>query len=184
MTAANKIYSSISEVTAFTRHLLDGQSVFNSTTRPTAAEVQGFLRRASATLNVALEGVGVDTPITQEDARLLCDDWVTQQGAKWVELTQRGVGFNEEEGSRLAAFNPGRDASKFAKDNRLGMLRLGATASAALSQGLQFTGSGTQADRTDRDDSDLEQPLFERHQFEGYDGGDAHSGLYGSAEDD
>jgi len=56
-------FSSTSEVKAFTRHLLDGQSAFNSTTRPTATELEKFIDRASGVLNVAIARAGF-TPST------------------------------------------------------------------------------------------------------------------------
>jgi hypothetical protein len=46
-------YSSTGEVKAFTRHLLNGQSNFNSTTRPTVTELEKFIDRASGVLNLA-----------------------------------------------------------------------------------------------------------------------------------
>ena len=46
MTLRLDSYASVAEVTAFTRHLLDGQSAFNSTTRPTVTELEKFIDRA------------------------------------------------------------------------------------------------------------------------------------------
>ena len=159
-------YSSIGEVLAFTRHLLDGQSTFNSTTRPTASEIQKFIDRASGVLNSALASSGLDVPVTQPDAALACDDWVTARSAEYVELTQRGVGYNGGEGSRTAAFRGlYKMASEFAADQRLGFIRLGVTAGQHLSQGLQFTGLDAAHVRTDPANADLAQPAFRRGLF-------------------
>lgn len=161
------MYSSPTKVLAFTRHLLDGQSAFNSTTRPTGSEVQDFLSRASAILNVALAGEGITTPVTQDDALLACEDWATQQATRFVELTQRGAGYSDQEGSRTAAFpSPYKSAQDFAKANRLAFINLGVGVTTAMSHGLQFTALKPQADRADRTDSGMEQPLFERHMFD------------------
>src|SRR5512145_2945202 len=99
-------YSSTSEVKAFTRHLLDGQSAFNSTTRPTGTELEKFIDRASGVLNLALGGGGFapSSVIANSTAKLACDDWVTSRAAEYVELTQRGTGYSDAEGSRTAAF--------------------------------------------------------------------------------
>lgn len=160
-------YSSTGEVRAYTRHLLDGQSTFNSTTRPTLTDVEKFIDRASGTLNTALRGVGLAVPIANSTAKLACDDWVTTRAAEYVELTQRGVGYSDGEGSRTAAFRGlYSDAVTFAKQMKTGFEDLGVTVLNKASAGLQFTGLTTQADRTDPTDSSLEQPMFGRHMFD------------------
>lgn len=171
--AGTSVYSSAAEVTAFTRHLLGGQSAFNSTTRPTGTELTKFLDRAGAALNVALEGKGISTPITNTTAKLLCDDWVTMQAAMYVEMTQRGMGFGSEEGTRISYFKGlYTRANEFAKENALGFSRMGVTVQNKVSEGLQFTGLTAQDDRADPDDETLEQPLFRRHQFDDPTAGD------------
>lgn len=167
MTTRADSYSSTGEVRAYTRHLLAGQSTFNSTTLPTLTEVEKFIDRASGTLNFALAGVGFATPISNSTAKLSCDDWVTARAAEYVELTQRGVGFSDAEGSRTTVFHSlSRSATEFAKDARLGFINLGVTVSAAMSRGLKFTAQDAQADRADPTDSTLEQPVFKRHLFD------------------
>lgn len=160
-------YSSLAEVTAFTRHLLDGQSSFNTTTRPTQTEAQKFIDRSSGVLNMALAGVGLTIPIVQVDARMACDDFVTMYSAGYVELTQRGAGANEGENARYNTFFRGiyKSAAEFAMANRLGFINLGVGVTVGKSRGLSFTGQTVQADRVDRTDTALEQPLFQRHQF-------------------
>lgn len=160
-------YSNVSNVLAFTRHLLDGQSTFNSTTRPTATEVQSFIARASAHLDVALAAAGFSIPVTTATVRILLDDWVTNKAAQYVELTQRGAGYNETEGARTATFGAlAGDANKFVADHRLGFVRLGASVAYAKADGLQFTAIDVQEDRADPDDDTLEQPKFTRGLFD------------------
>ncbi len=160
-------YASVAEVTAFTRHLLHGQSAFNSTTRPTATELETFIDRASGVLNVAMASQGLTTPVTNTTAKLLCADWVTAQASMYTEMTQRGVGFNSGEGSRTSYFKGLHErANEFARENVLGFVRLGVTQATKKSAGLAFTGETVQEDRTDQDDSSLEQPLFRRKQFD------------------
>lgn len=160
-------YGSTTEVKAFTRYLLDGQSAFNSTTTPTATEVEKFIDRASGILNLALRKRGFAVPITNSTAKLSCDDWVVDKAVQYVELTQRGAGFSAEEGTRVGGFAAmQKDAAEFAMGNELGFKRLGVTVSEASSQALTFTGLTVQKDRTDPDDNTLEQPVFRRRQFE------------------
>ena len=162
-------YSSTTEVKAFTRHLLDGQTGFNSTTRPTSTELEKFIDRASGVLNVALsqKGFRPSSVYANSTAKLSCDDWVTARSAEYVELTQRGTGFSDSEGSRTSAFrNLVKGANEFVDLNSLGIIRLGVTPTYRASDGLAFTGLDVQADRADPDDSTLEQPKFTRGQWD------------------
>ena len=106
------------------------------------------------------------TPITNTTAKLSCDDWVTEQAARYVELTQRGAGFSGDENSRPGGFQGlHKKAKEFAKNNTLGFKYLGAGVSHKMSDGLAFTGLDAQSERTDDDDSTLAQPLFKRGLF-------------------
>lgn len=162
-------YSSTSEVKAFTRHLLDGQSTFNSTTRPTLTELEKFIDRASGVLNLAI-GVAGFAPaaiLANSTTKLACDDWTTSRAAEYVELTRRGVGYSDAEGSRTAAFrNLTQSANDFVMANSLGFVRLGVTQTYKMSDGLAFTGATVQDQRTDPDDTTLEQPFALRRQWD------------------
>ena len=169
-------YSDSTSVLAFTRHLIDGQTTFNSTTRPTMTEVQAFINRCSGVLDVAMAGVGLVTPITNTTAKLACDDWTTSRAAEYVELTQRGTGYSDGEGSRTAAFrNLQKSANEFASMNRQGFVRLGVSASYGKADGLQFTGLSVPAERADRSDTGLVQPQFRRGLFDAPDTADEDS---------
>lgn len=161
-------YSSTAEVKAFTRHLLDGQTAFNSTTRPRATELEKFIDKASGVLNVALSVHGF-TPsaiYTNSTAKLSCDDWVTNYAVRYVELTQRGLGYSEGEGSRSAAFKMDKAAKDFVMINSLGFVNLGVSQGVKKSDGLILTGLTAQKDRTDPDDTSKEQPFVSRRQFD------------------
>jgi hypothetical protein len=167
MTIRGDSYSTTSEVKAMTRHLLDGQSAFNSTTRPTGTEVEKFIDRASGALNVALSKAGLSTPVTNTTAKLLCDDWVTAKAVELVELTQRGVGFSGEAGSRTGAFKGlHAQAEEFAGANALGFKRLGAGVAHPTHEGLAFTGMAAHSDRADPEDPSKAQPAFRRGLFD------------------
>ena len=162
-------FGSVAEVAAVAAHLLDGQSTFNTITRPTGAQVETFLNRVSGSLNLALWKVGLNPSniYANSTAKLACDDWVVAEAAVWVELTQRGSGYSEEEGSRTAGFRKVHDrAETFARNHTLAWKRMGITVSDPSSQGLTFTGLTAQADRTDPDDTSLEQPRFVKGKFD------------------
>ncbi len=163
------IFSSTAEVVAFTRHLLDGQSTFNTTTRPTGTEVTKFIDRAGGVLSVAIANAGFSpaTVAANSTAKLLCDDWVTARATEYVELTQRGTGYSDREGNRHSSFrNMTKSASDFVDMNSLGFIRLGVSQTYKMSDGLAFTGLDVQADRADPDDTALEQPKFSRGQWD------------------
>jgi len=169
MTIRADSYSSTAEVTAFTRHLLDGVTAFDATTRPTITEVEKFLDRASGVLNNALLAAGFmpAAVIANTTSKLACDDWVTMRAVDYVELTQRGTGYNEEDGSRINAFRSlYGDATKFVKELRPGLVSAGVAQSSRMSDGLQFTGLDAQSQRADPDDASLEQPIFTRRLFD------------------
>jgi len=168
MTLRADSYGSTGEVRANTRHLLDGQTTFNSTTRPTVTELEKFIDRASGVLNLALRGVGLAVPITNSTAKLSCDDWVVNHASAHVELTQRGAGFSDGENTRAGSFmSLNQSAQDFASMYALGFKRLGVTVSDSASDGLQFTGLDARPERDDPDDTTLRQPIFQRGQFDG-----------------
>ena len=160
-------YGSVAEVVAYTRHLLDNGTNFDDSTRPNLVEVERLIDRASGLLNVALNVEGLTTPVTNSTAKLACADWVVNQAAAYVELTQRGAGYDGTENNRPGSFlNLNKSAQEFAKANALGFKRLGVVVSHAMSEGLQFTGLDAQDERSDPDDTTLEQPKFSRGLFD------------------
>ena len=155
-------YSSTSEIKTFVRPLLNGATTFNSTSLVSNAEVERIIDRVSAALNVALSGAGIATPISNSTAKLLCDEWTTEQAVKLVNLTQAGVGAdNSENPQRMVRVS----AAKFVEENRLGFANLGVSVAHAMSDGLIFTGMDAPAYRDDRSDSTITQPAFLRNLF-------------------
>ena len=160
-------YGSVAEVLAFTRHLLDGQSTFNSTTRPTLTEAEKFIDRASGALNTALSGGGFATPVTNSTAVLTLADWVVDRATIYTELTQRGTGFSGLEQSRIGDFlNLHAQAAEFVDSIALGLTYLGVTKTHAMHEGLTFTGFDKHSQRADPDNTNLEQPKFRRGLFD------------------
>ena len=159
-------YGSVDEILAFTRHLLDGQEEYNQHTRPRLAEVEKFIDRASGILNTTLEANGITSPVTNSTAKLAMDDWVVARAVEYAELTQRGAGYSDAEGSRINAFRSlNNSALDFVTSVLPGLKNLGVTVGYASSNGLAFTGMTAPDDRLDPDDSTLAQPKFKRGMF-------------------
>jgi len=160
-------YSSIDEIAAYTTHLMDGSADFDANTRPSRAQVEKFIDRASGILNVVLRGSGLSVPVTNSTAVLACDEWVTNQATAYVELAQRGAGFDGSENTRPGSFlKLNEKAADFAAMMIPGFIKLGVTQSEKASDGLQFTGLDVREDRSDPDDTSLRQPVFERGKWE------------------
>lgn len=154
---------------AYSQYLLQGRPTFDSDTTPNLTQVEAMINRVSGALNIALRSVGFDpTDIyANSTAKLLCDDFVVSNVAVRIELTQPGMGFNDSDRTRTGGFSSlHKKAVEFAKENALGFKYAGITVQRATSNGLAFTGLTTQSQRTDQNDSSLEQPLFTRHQFD------------------
>lgn len=162
-------FSSVAEVTAYVRHLLDGQSAFNSTTLPTLTEVEKFIDRASGVLNTAISATGFAPSViyANSTAKLPCDDWVTIRAAQMVELTKIATGWSEAEGSRLVNLGSlQQDAADFAKMMSQGWKFLGLTVQRPSHLGLAFTAIDASDQRSDPDNGDREQPKFTRGLFD------------------
>ena len=166
MTLRADSYGSVAEVLTYSRYIRDGQSTFNSTTRPTLTEVEKFIDRASSVLNLALAKHGFTVPVSNSTAKLTLDDWVVAKAAEMIELTQPGASFSDKPNDRANMFRRmSGQAENFVTDNARGFKFLGAGVSHKASEGLVFTGETAQIDRSDPDDTSLPQPMFRRHQF-------------------
>lgn len=169
MTIRSDSFSSVSEVLGFTRWFLDGQSAFNAGTRPTLTEVEKFIDRASALLNVAIDANSTlsASDITHTDVynnavtKLACDDWVTQQAVKYVHYTSRNTAIFSDQNETFKMDS----AAEFVEMMALGFSR-DISGESELSNGLQFTAMDIQSNRADPVDSSKEQPKFTRGLFD------------------
>ena len=167
MTIEAWAYSSVAEVVALTRPLLDGAATFSAETNPTRDEVERFLNYASAQLNSALAAVGFTVPVTQTTVAYELNAWVTAKAAMYTELTQRGAGYSDDEGSRTAVFaNLAQMAKDYVTANAIGWQELGAAYVSTSADGLEFTAMDNHANRSDPVNTTREQPLFRRRQFD------------------
>lgn len=160
-------YSSVAEVLALTRLYLGGQSTFNSTTRPTLTEVESFIDDVSGELNLALGNAGFTIPITQNDAKSACDNWVKVKAAAFVEASRPTAAFGKDTNPRaslLAKMNA--SAAAWVKENMKGFAVLGVPQVGDDSNALIFTALDAQSLRSDPTDTSREQPKFKRGQFD------------------
>lgn len=165
MSIRSDSYGSAAGVAALTRHLLDGAPMFNESTRPALSEVEGFIDRWSAVLNVALLAAGVTAPVEHEVARLTADQFVIRQAAAEVELTHRGAGWGDGENERPRAL--------MMSDATATAVQIAAALAAAddpdatrrSSDGLTYTALMPRAERRTVD-TGYERPMFYRGQFD------------------
>lgn len=160
-------YGSVAEVAALSRLYLQGESTFNTTTWPQASEVENWLNYASGKLNLALATAGFTIPITQADAKRACEGWVVEQVASMVEYSQPTAVHgrrNNQRANFMARLY--ETAVKFVKANQTGFQTLGVSVTKNDASALSFTGATAQKDRSDPDNTSLEQPKFKRGQFD------------------
>jgi hypothetical protein len=157
-------FSSVDEVRGFTRHLLDGHSTFDAGTRPTITEIEKFIDRASALINVSIAAAGFAPSAIYGNAvtKLACDDWVTQQAVKYVHYAQRNTGIFSDKDETFTMGN----AQEFVAMLALGFANLGISQNNSMGEAIIFTGMLEQSQRADPDDSTKEQPLFSRHSWD------------------
>lgn len=165
-------YSSVEDVVALTRHLLDGKSTFDDTTVPTMYEVEQLIDDLSGMLNNAIAAAGFPIPITNATAKLACDIWVRSNTVAWVEMTQRGTGYDGDTNTNrpqwfMDLYGP---AKGFVEEMTDGWINLGISQTNDASDGLTFTALVNHDNRTDPTVTTREQPLFRRRQWVGNSG--------------
>lgn len=165
-------YSSVADIVAVTRHLLDGASSFDVNTTPTLTEVEAFIDDLSGMLNTAIAAAGFPIPITNATAKSACDIWTRSKVVAWVESTQRGAGYDGETNTNrpdwfMGLYGP---AKAFVEEMTEGWVNLGINQTSAASDALTFTALNIHSERSDPTVTTREQPLFRRHQWSGNSG--------------
>jgi hypothetical protein len=91
---------------------------------------------------------------------------VRTKAVSFIELTQRGEGFDVGESSRYSVFwNLFDEATEFVAKFLEGLKEDGVGITDASSSGLVYTGLDKHSLRADPDNATREQPLFRRRQF-------------------
>lgn len=164
MTLAANSYGDVDEIAALVPRYGNSGGFFDSTTRPTLAQVESLTDQVSATLNSILATAGFSIPVTQADAVLLLDLWVNQEVAAIAEgINGSGrfgpmAGATQDSRGRWALIR--EDAEDFVNANAVGLERLGAAREHDMLSGAAFR---------EEDNSGREIfPLFQREAFGGH----------------
>lgn len=155
--AAAKTYGAAAEVAALTpRYASSG--AFTSTTRPTAGQVEKWIERVSALLNVLLAEQNFNLPVTQADAVLALEQFVVTQVADLCNYANSAGRFFSDKAATTGPWQAiQKEAAEFIAEHAPGFEKLGATRTTEGLSGLDFN------DVDDAGDEIL--PMFSRKQF-------------------
>ena len=147
-------YGTADDVAALSQTFTDN-GVFSTTTRPTDAQVEGWINQVSSLLNIALAGESFTVPITQSDAILSCVSLVAETVRDMVAAANSTGRFFSERSlksnlSMLAQIR--RDITEWVESNASGLEEIGATRNNSLLGQIATN------------DTDV-APLFEREQY-------------------
>lgn len=152
-------YGSVAEVQALTgRYLIAG--AYTTASRPTLAQVENFIDKASATLNVMLAREGFAIPITQTDAKAACGQIVVEVAVDLCHaanstgrfFTDRALERGVSPMQTLRA-----EMGAWVEENAAGLELLGATRTYSALDGIAFRDSDNSGDAT--------APIFQREAF-------------------
>jgi hypothetical protein len=90
-------YGSTTNVAAYVRHMTNTSGVFDTTTKPTLADVTIFLDEICAQLNGWLASAGYVIPVTAVSAKLVLDRYANIGAAGMCELTMRSAGYSKDD---------------------------------------------------------------------------------------
>lgn len=147
-------YGSVAEVAALTGRYTNAGS-YDGTTRPTLTQVEKFIDRVSGMLNLLLAEAGFAIPVTQADAKLVCDEFVVEQAVQLCHGANGAGPFapgSERLRARTAFQIISGEASEFVSEHAVGFEFLGATRSRNLTYGLDV--------RLEDDDGEDLEPMF------------------------
>lgn len=134
-------YGSVAEVAALTGRYTNAGS-YDATTRPALTQVEKFIDRVSAMLNLLLAEQGFAVPISNADAKLVCDEFVVEQAVQLAHGANGAGPFapgSEQLRGRTAFEIISREAGEFAARHASGFEFLGATRTRGLTYGLEAT---------------------------------------------
>jgi hypothetical protein len=154
MSIATNSYGSIEEIADLApQYTISG--VYTDGTRPTVEAVERFIDRISATLNALLAQAGFAIPVTNADAKLVCDEFVTESVVDLVDAVNRtGRFYRDRLGSKSRWAMIREDAEEFIGEHAAGFEALGAERTYHLTYGLDYN---------DQDDAgDDIEPIFQR----------------------
>jgi len=153
-------YGSVAEIAALARRYTNA-GAFDATTRPMLAEVEKLIDRVSSLVNVLLAEEGFTIPVSQTDAKLAIDDFVTAQVVQLCHAANGAgplaSGSDELRDGKTPFAIITEEASAFINDHAAGLEALGAARVSSLTTGL--------ACRTIDDAGEEIVPFFQRKQL-------------------
>lgn len=156
-TGANS-YGSAADVAALTPRFT-ASGVYTSATRPALAQVEAWIDRVSATLNILLAEQAFEIPVTQSDCALALAQFVATEVADLCNYANSAGRFFQNQQYTTGPFQAiQKEAADFIEKHAEGFAALGARR--ATAGGLD----GLAAHLTDSA-GDRIQPMFSRKQF-------------------
>jgi hypothetical protein len=149
-------YGSVAEVQALTPRY----GVYSTTTRPTLAQVENFIDKISATLNVILAGAGFAIPIVQADAKAACAQIIVEAATDLCHAANSAGRFYTERALErgVAPMKVIRqEMAQWVEDQADGLELLGATRTRASTAGILFRDTDESGNST--------APIFQRSGF-------------------
>lgn len=161
MALGGNSYGTVDEVGALTPlYATASGTTYDAATRPTLTQVEKFLDRVSAIVNVLLAEAGFAIPVSQADAKLALDEFVIAQAVELCHAAN-GAGPYAPGSEEMRYGSPFRtitkEAASFISDHADGLEALGATRARGITEGL--------ACRTETGGGDDVIPLFSTRQM-------------------
>ena len=145
-------YGSVAEVEALVPQYAVVSNEFDATTRPTLVQVEKFIDRVSAALNLLLAEAGFAVPVSQADALLVLDHFVVVEAVSLCEEANEITESFQRERRTVGDILEG--ARSLVEQHASGFEQLGATRDRAVTYGLGYWD-------TDDAGDDIE-PVFSR----------------------
>ncbi|MCP5016866.1 MAG: hypothetical protein GY938_16600 [Ketobacter sp.] len=122
-------YGTVAEVEAENKQFTASDGTFTTQTVPTLSQVEGYIDRTSAALNVCLANQGFSLPVSTAQPKLVLDNYVIEQASKMV----RGANTARMNGARSATAGIAGGgtimtrAKEFIEENAPGLDAMGVT---------------------------------------------------------
>lgn len=157
MSVGANSYGAASDVAALAKRFTSSGS-FTTTTNPTLAQVESWIDRVSATLNILLAEQNFHVPITQADCQLMLALFVSTEVADLCNYANSAGRFFQNQNFVTGPWQAiQREAAEFIEKHAEGFEKLGAARTAEGLNGLDA--------RTTDDAGNRIEPFFSRTQF-------------------
>lgn len=158
MSVGANSYGSASDVAALTPRFCNASGAYDTTTRPTLAQVEHWIDGVSSTLNLLLAEQGFEIPLSQADCVLTLSQFAAIEVADLCNYANSAGRFFQNETYTTGPFQAiQKEAASFIEEHAAGFAALGEDWSAGGLNGLDAC--------TTDDAGDAIEPMFARKQF-------------------